>query len=416
MIRCAKGSPKDKPYEEASNIATTMGNTTTSAAPGRCKLVAGKTSINSKTTTATTTTPARVENVDIDSDVDDSDNDLKPAATSESIWMIADDEFSHADTTTDMKDLSPDLNWVMSQELQHGATAAAAIELVDDDDDDDYAPPDWAHTDGREVTDSNTSETNNNESVVPSPSQTRPRFPPNKSATRHLELTENYIPNLHRKPAAAAPSPKPKTNRQGRRPPKGNNKRKYFTSTDMKDLSPDLSSFMSQELEHGATAAAAIDLVDDDDDDDDDDDYASPDWAYRDGREVTDSTTSENNNNESVVPSPSQTRPRFPATKSATRHLELTENYIPKLHRKPAAAAPSPKTKTNSRGRPPKGNNKRKYESQKEKDELVKVGDVVYAPYPGKCPLKESKYPIDLCATIVRPPNLHKLLRIPLIC
>jgi hypothetical protein len=145
-------------------------------------------------------------------------------------------------------------------------------------------------------------------------------------------------------------------------------------------------------LQHGATAAAAIDLVDDDDDDD----YSPPDRDYTDGREVTDSSTSETKSNEIVVPSPIKARSRFPATKSATRHLELTEPYIPDLHRKPADAASSPKTKTNRRGRPPKGNNEREYESQKEKDQLLKVGDVVYAPYPGKCPSDERKYPIVL--------------------
>jgi hypothetical protein len=107
-----QGNPKDKAYEEASTVATTMGNTTTSAAPGRCKPVAGKTSINSKTTTATatttitTTTPDRVENndIDIDSDVDDSDSDLNTAATSGSISMFADDELSDGDMSTNMKD------------------------------------------------------------------------------------------------------------------------------------------------------------------------------------------------------------------------------------------------------------------------------------------------------------------------
>jgi hypothetical protein len=149
-------------------------------------------------------------------------------------------------------------------------------------------------------------------------------------------------------------------------------------------------------MQHGATSAAAIDLVDDDDDDDDYEDDVPLDWAYTDGREVTDSNISETNNNEIVVPSPRQARSKFPATKSATRHLELTETCILNLHRKPATVALSSKTKANRRGRPPEGNNKRKYDSQKEKDQLLKVGDVVYAPYPGKCPLKESKYPIDL--------------------
>jgi hypothetical protein len=143
----------------------------------------------------------------------------------------------------------------------------------------------------------------------------------------------------------------------------------------------------------------------DDDYDDDDDDYAPPFWAYTDGRDASDSNTSdETNNKEIVVPSSSQAHSMFPATKSATRHLEITKTYIPELHRKPAAAASSPKTKTNRQGRPPKGNNKRKCESidppvpesQTEKDQLLQVGDMVYAPYPGRCPLKESEYPIVL--------------------
>jgi hypothetical protein len=281
-----------------------MGKTIASATPGRSKPVTGKASINSKTTTAsasasattsTTTTPDRVENndIDFDSDVDDSDSDIKPAATSGRISMTADDDLSDGDTAAVMEDLSPDLDRFMSQELQHGATAAAEAldyDLVVDDDDDDYAPPFWAYTDGRAETDSTTSETNNNEIVVRSPSQAPSRFPATKSATRHLELTKTYIPDLHRKPAAAASSPKTKTNRRGRPLMKGNNKRKC-------------------------------------------------EWID-----------------------------------------------MPIL------------------------------ESQKEKDELLKVGDVVYAPYPGKCPLKESTYRIDLCATIVQQPNLHKLLRMPLIC
>jgi hypothetical protein len=261
MIRCAKGTPEDKPYEDASTIGITMDKTTTSADPGRCKLVpvAGNTSTNSKTTTATTTTPGRVENNDIDSDVDDSDCDVKPAATSGRISMIADDDSSDGDTTAVMEDFYPAL-----------ATSAAALGLDLDDDDDDDDPPFWAYADVREVTDSNTSETNNNEIVVPSPIQA--------------------------------------------------------------------------------------------------------------------------------------TRSRFPAIKSATRHSELTETYVPDLHRKPTAAASSPKTKTNRRGRPPKGDDKKEcesidppvLESQTEKDQLLQVGDVIYAPYPGKCPSDERKYPIDL--------------------
>jgi hypothetical protein len=95
--------------------------------------------------------------------------------------------------------------------------------------------------------------------------------------------------------AAKALSPKTKTNRQGRQPPKGNHKRKYFTTTDKKDLSPALNRLMSQELQHGTTETAAIDLVDDNDDDD----YAPPDWAHHtDGQEGTDLNTSKTNNNE----------------------------------------------------------------------------------------------------------------------